>query len=316
MPKGFRPAIGRADHGCQFGQTAHIVEIMPKNVLQQRKFAGFQIGEISFGNLSARQIILSGFAENGFLQRSQAASAEPQFIDAARGMQQIEVRHIRYMRPDAVHHHTRFQQRQIKTLSVKRDERIRLCGQCGDFAEDVHLLRVIPHDVLANDHTARFNPSHADFKGNRSRAAAEPRRFRIQKQQSLHAPAIPIKIRIAGAHVFKRNPVDIPQCAARNNALPAEKAFRRLGRARRLRAFIFGAFCDIHQPLAQIPHSAISLSVSRSAVFLPCSPTSFIGPVQEGHPASQGQRAIRSWTSLKISARMPKTRSLRPIPPA
>ena len=150
----------------------------------------------------------------------------------------------------------------------------------------------------------------------RSRAAAEPRRFRIQKQQPLRAPAIPLKIRIAGAHVFKRNPVDIPQCAAWNNALPAEKAFRRLGRARRLRAFIFGTFCDIHQPLAQIPHSAISLSVSRSAVFLPCSPTSFIGPVQEGHPASQGQRAIKSWTSLKISARMPKTRSLRPIPPA
>ena len=142
-------------------------------IRDRRKFAGFQIGEISFGNLSARQIILSGFAENGFLQRSQAASAEPQFIDAARGMQQIEVRHIRYMRPDAVHHHARFQQRQIKALSVKRDERIRPCGQCSDFAEDVRLLCVISHDVLANDHAARFNPSHADFKGNRSRAAAE-----------------------------------------------------------------------------------------------------------------------------------------------
>ena len=68
VPKGFRPAIGRADHGRQFGQTAHVVEIMPKNVLQQRKFAGFQIGEISFRNLSARQVILSGFAENGFRQ--------------------------------------------------------------------------------------------------------------------------------------------------------------------------------------------------------------------------------------------------------
>ena len=114
------------------------------------------------------------------------------------------------------------------------------------------------------------------------------------------------KIRVAGTHVIERHAVDIPQHGPRHNAFAAEKRFPGFDFRRRFRAFGFGILRNRHQPLAQISHSAISLSVSSSAVFLPClPPTSLIGPVQEGQPASHGQCAIKSCTSLKISARMP-----------
>ena len=137
-------------------------------------------------------------------QEKELAALQTQLIDTACCMQQIQMRHLRHLQPDAVHHHARFKQRQIKRFSIKRNNCVESTKKAGDFLEHQPFFAVITHDILPDDHPSMINKANADFKCNRTCASAQPSRLRIQKQHASDIPVASAEKRIAFPDFFQR----------------------------------------------------------------------------------------------------------------
>ena len=174
----------------QLSQAFDVVKVMPQDILKHREFSGFQIIEIALGHLRARQVAISVMAEYGFFKGRKIASLQAQLVYAPGCMQKVQLRHLRDGKPDPVHHHPGFQQRQVKRFAVEGHHCIKLPEKCGDFPEHRAFFAVIAHDILADHHAAMIDKPDPDFKCHRSCAAAQACRLRIQKQQAADIPAL------------------------------------------------------------------------------------------------------------------------------